>query len=90
MANPVFVDCPEDVWTKVATNVTTGIIHKKSERPEEYLQMFKLTGDPAPTLKTDGARIFQDLDISEKISATVGIDVYVYPSGAAGRVRIDV
>lgn len=37
MANPVLIDCPEGQWTKVATNVTSGIIHVTSESPAKDL-----------------------------------------------------
>ena len=89
MANPTFVNCPKDSWTKVATNVTTGIIHKVYLEPYSYLQTYQLTGEAAPTLKADGVPAFLE-NRREAISATAAIDVYLYPITAAGRVRVDV
>jgi len=90
MGNPLFVDCPKDVWTKVATNVVTGVIKKVSTKPRVYLQTFRITGDPAPTLQSDGVLVFDIKNPnSENISAVSGIDIYIYPVGKAGRVRMD-
>jgi len=88
MANPVFVDCPEGAWTKVATDVTSGVIHKVTEAPAEYLQTYKMTGVAAPTLVGEGVMIFEN-SRSEVISATAGIDIYIWAVDQAGRVRAD-
>lgn len=88
MPNPVFVNCPKNVWTKVATNVNAGFIHKVYLIPYSYLQTYRLTGEAAPTLKSDGVMAFEH-SITEEISATAGIDVYLYPITAGGRVRVD-
>jgi len=89
MANPIFVTCTKGVWTKVATNVTTGLIHKVDLTPYEYLQTYRDTGDPAPTLKSDGVPAFEGKR-TELISATAGIDIYLYPIIDNGRVRVDI
>jgi len=89
MANPIFVDCVKNTWTKVATNVITGLIHKFDPTPYEYLQTYRETGDPAPTLRSDGVVAFEDSK-SEVISAIAGIDVYLYPIIDNGRVRVDI
>ena len=89
MANPTFVNCTKDTWTKVATNVTTGAIRKFDLTPYEYLQTYRETGDPAPTLKSDGVPAFED-SRTEIISAVNGIDVYLYPITDNGRVRVDI
>ncbi|RLB92830.1 MAG: hypothetical protein DRH26_05330 [Deltaproteobacteria bacterium] len=88
MANPVFVSCIKDSWTKVATNVTTGAIHKFDVTPYEYLQTYRDTGDPAPTLITEGIPAFEN-SRTDMISATSGIDIYLYPITATGKVRVD-
>lgn len=89
MGNPVFVDCPKDVWTKVATNVVTGMIWKV-KNVNVYLQTFRVTGDPAPTSRSDGVAIFRDNEPDyEIISATSGIDIHIFPVGKNGRVRVD-
>lgn len=89
MANPVFVDCPAGVWTKVATNITTGQIHKVDVTPQEYLHTYKQTGDAAPTDRSEGVRIFIGANISEIISHNTGIDIYIFPVLSAGRIRVD-
>jgi len=88
MANPIFVDCVKNTWTKVATNVITGLIHKVDLTPYEYLQTYRDTGDPAPALKSDGVPAFENKR-SEVISSVAGIDVYLYPIIDNGRVRVD-
>ena len=88
-ATPVFVTCTKDVWTKVATDVTTGAIRRGDVTPYEYLQTYRETGDPAPTLKSDGVPAFEG-GRTEIISAVNGIDVYLYPITNNGRVRVDV
>lgn len=89
MANPVFVDCPADEWTKVATDVTTGQIWKANTTPA-YLQTYKLTGEAAPSDRGEGMKLFSDDNNSEEISSSEPIDVYVFPVGAIGRVRVDI
>ena len=76
MANPVFVTCTKGVWTKVATNVITGFVHKNTTIQSQYLQTYKLTGQAAPTLISEGVRAFEN-SLKEAISATVAIDVYI-------------
>lgn len=86
MANPAIVACAADAWTKVATNVTTGMVHVKMSRPS-YSQTYRLTGEAAPTDLTDAIPL---PDGSHAISATAGIDVYIWSHQYAGAVRVDV
>lgn len=86
MADPVIVPCAADVWTKVATDVTTGIIHLKSSEPGAYLQTYRDTGGGAPTDPAEGVQIPGP---SIPIQATAGIDVYIMPLNKAGSVRVD-
>lgn len=88
MANPVFVECLADTWTKVATNVVSGQLHKASKDPERYLQTYRQTGDVAPTLESEGVPAFVNSD-TEEISAGEGIDVYIYAVSNTGNVRAD-
>ena len=88
MANPVFVDCPADQWTKVATNVTTGQVWRSNLSPV-YLMTYRMTTLAAPTDQDEGVQVFTDNN-SIPISATSGIDVYVWPIDRAGRVRVDI
>lgn len=88
MATPVFVTCNKDAWTKVATNVETGFIHMVSLDPNIYLYTYRDTGDPAPTLRTDGVPLFDEDNVAS-ILATAGIDVYVWVDKVDGKVRVD-
>lgn len=89
MSNPLFVDCPADVWTKIATAVTTGQVWK-AQSVAEYLQTYRLTGETAPTDRGEGMKLFADDKNSEEINSSAPIDVYVFVVGSAGRVRVDV
>lgn len=86
MSNPVVIECPADAWTKVATSVKKGIIWIMYSSPHVYLQTWKQTGDPAPTLRSEGIPI---LNQCNPIQATINIDVYIYPVGKPGCVRVD-
>jgi hypothetical protein len=87
MPNPNLVSCPADTWTKVATNVTTGNIWIADKSPNKYLQTYVLTGQAAPAGTAIGIAIVGD---GMPIANTVGIDVYIYPIGELGKVRVDV
>lgn len=88
MSNPVFYDTPKNQWTKIATNVISGTVHKLKN--SSYMQTYRLTGAAAPTLASDGVKMFQENSFQESISHPQGIDVYVYCKILDGRVRIDV
>lgn len=89
MANPVFEDLTKDVFTKVATAVTTGQIHRIESLPKKYLQTYKLTGEAAPANDAAlGVPLFQQ-GITETISSSAAIDVYIMPIGEDGRIRVD-
>ena len=86
MANPDLQTLTANVWTKVAQAVTGGQIHKITSIPTSYFTFYKVTGDPAPVGLNIGE---QRLDESEDISSISAIDVYVYPLGGIGTVRVD-
>ena len=86
MADPAVVACPKDVWTKVATNVTSGAVHVLDTAPNVYKQTYRDTGGAAPSDDTDAVNLIRPTDI---ISASSGIDVYIKPVGVAGSVRVD-
>ena len=94
MANPELIRCPKNQWTKIATNVVSGQIHKKTEKPQEYLSTFRETGDPGPENteegKEEGVPIFIDNIVSEEIKNSTGIDIYIYPVTDDGLVRVDI
>lgn len=89
MANPVLIDIDEGKWNLIATGVTTGMVHRKSEEPNLYFQTYRLTGEAAPTTLDEGIKLFINSVISEPISAVAAVDVYVWPVGSNGRVRVD-
>lgn len=89
MSNPIFVDCPADQWKKVATATTTGQLWE-AQSIVEYLQTYRLTGETAPTERSEGMKLFANDKNSEEINSSTPIDVYVYAVGSAGRVRVDV
>ena len=90
MANPVFVDCAKNEWTKVATNITTGQIHKMEETPFSYLHTYRISGDPPPSGGfEEGVKIFINNGFSEPISFSFGIDLYIFCVKDDGRVRVD-
>jgi len=86
MANPVIVNCPKDVWTKVATGISTGVIHMVSNKPREYKYTYRDTGGTAPTTRTnEEVRVVNRLVIN---SANL-VDVYIMPISDDGVVRCD-
>ena len=89
MADPVFVNIPAGEWTKIATNVVTGQVHKVLSIPV-YMQTYRLTGGGAPTLLTDGVLAFANGAVTDQVSASAAIDVYLWCVGSAGRVRVDI
>jgi len=89
MANPVTIDCPAGVWTRVAQNVTAGRIKMASTAPNLYLEIYRMTGDPAPTNQSEGIPAFPDDGVSSNITSTNPIDVYIMAVGKDGKVRAD-
>lgn len=98
MADPQIVNIPEWTWTKVATAVTTGVIHRL-ESKVYYYQTFRLTGEAAPTAPTQGTIPVEAVRIfdagSEIISSSELIDVYIMGANSdddaidVGKIRID-
>jgi len=87
MANPLPVLCPEGVWTQVAVNTSSGMIHQLSFAPERYLQTYRETGDSAPVNNNEGARLFGSGSLKTFIAHTTPIDIYVKAVGANGIIR---
>lgn len=88
MSNPVFVTCKKNVWKLVASDVVSGQIWKADRKPNVYIHTYRTHGGTAPTLKDEGMPIFID-GISENISASSGIDVYIMSIEDNGKVRVD-
>jgi hypothetical protein len=87
MADPVILDLPADTWTVVATNKTSGLIHvKQSQSNVKFWQTYRATGGTAPTDLSDAILMNTP---KEEISASTGIDVYVYPEGGTAKLRVD-
>jgi len=84
MANPVMVNVPANAWTKVATNVTSGVIYNISNLP--LFQTYRMTGDPAPTSREEGVDIG---DGEAEILSGDGIDIYLW-SNSEGKIRLDI
>ena len=89
MADSVIVQCPADVWTLVASNVTAGRLHKLDSRPNSYIQTYRMTGNPAPVNIGEGA-VTMVIENSDTIESAAPIDVYIMARGRDGRVRVDV
>ena len=88
MANPAIVAAAADQWNLIASGVTNGQVHRKDTSPSVYLQTYRSAGDPAPTDKSEGVQVFVAGDQAD-IAATSAIDVYLYPVGSDGAVRVD-
>lgn len=89
MADPAHETLVKDEWKKVATNVTTGRVHALGG-PGRYFHTYRDTGVAAPS-NSESNRALEGVPfegVSEEISSSIGIDVYVYCS-EVGRVRID-
>lgn len=89
MADPVLKTIPVSVWTKVATNVTTGGVLPTKNGPA-YVYTYRDTGNtpPAAADYTEAKELPWE---GKSISASAGIDVYVSVSegSEAGEVRVD-
>ena len=93
VGDPVIVPCSADSWTPVALNVWFGTVSKLYDDddiadPTAYLQTYRVAGEPAPTLKTEGVVCFKNGE-SELILSWWGIDVYIWPIGKDGQVRVN-
>lgn len=86
MANPDVQTLTADVWTKVAQAVTGGQIHKITSTPTSYFTFYKVSGAAAPVGLNIGEQRLED---SQDISSMTQIDVYVYPLGGTGKIRVD-
>jgi hypothetical protein len=89
MADPVIIECPAGVWTLVASNVTAGRIKMASTAPNQYLETYRMTGNPAPTDQSEGVPAFPDDGATAEILSAAPIDVYIMAVGKDGKVRAD-
>ena len=87
-ADPVSIKVPADEWTKVASSVTAGQVCKDNESPSQYNATYKMAGNPAPTLVTEGIQMFYSGGNCEAISAAAAIDVYIWAVSRDGIVEV--
>jgi hypothetical protein len=80
------VDCPEDEWTKVATNIKTGALAIATPG-RKVLQTYRNTGEAAPSDRSDAAPIES---MYCKITHSDSIDVYLYPIDGDISVQVSV
>jgi hypothetical protein len=92
MTDPAVTAIPINVWTKIATNVTSGQVWplgRNQTTKVKYVQTYRDTGGAAPT----NGDLSEAVDLPYDglpISASAGIDVYVAVTGTvAGSVRVD-
>lgn len=88
MNNPVFVDCPADTWTLVASDVKGGLIHRYLTTPTKYSWAYRLAGGDPPTSESDGVVVFTENE-PLKIPPSSGIDIYIFAYDKNGSVRVD-
>ena len=90
MANPVLVECLNNVITKVAENVTTGFIKPLDRAGIDYSESYRMTGDEAPANNAD----FVPFPGILEISSSAPIDVYIIATSKLKdglfKVRVDV
>lgn len=84
--NPTTVACPADTWTKVASSIKEVEIAIILTRPNLYLYTFRDAGDAAPSDQSDA--LVLPPEGKTTVSFPTNIDVYVFPRGAAGKIRI--
>ena len=84
MSNPTLVNCPEDVWVKVASNIRKVSI-VPSIRSPFYRYTWRNTGDPPPINNNDALVV-----PIEGVTLTIfpEIDVYVISTKLDGVVRV--
>lgn len=86
MADPVFTPCPKGQWTKVASGVTSGTL-TISLTAANYLRTYRMAGNLAPTLRSDGLPIFKGRR-QEEIKSDLSIDVYIWCDDYDGSVEV--
>ena len=82
------IACAADTWVKVATGVTSAVIHKLSVAPSLYKQTYVPTTDPAPTDDDNAVLAFGSCD-SFIFSDSDESDIYIKAVKNDGSVRTD-
>ena len=88
MPNPVIIACPQDAWKLIASNQIFGYLFEMNKKPDKYLYTYRLTGEAAPTLKTEGVPIFQTEE-KKLIISMLAVDIYIMAIGNDGSIRYD-
>ena len=88
MANPVLVACPAGQWTKVATAIQSGAVHIVNMDPDKYNYTYRETGGTAPSTFDEAVPFEKTINFGGP--EVTGLDIYVWPMGAAGKVRTDI
>lgn len=89
--DPVMVDCPKDVWTRLNASLPGGdekvlsaTVHFQKTNQVTYFFTFRAGGD-APT----GDDAIMVRDTSFNLANTVAVDLYILCRGGDGRVRLE-
>jgi hypothetical protein len=88
MPDPFTTQCPDGVWTLIASDQIMGYLYKQNNSPAKYLYTSRMTGNPAPINRTEGVPVFTGIDY-KFIIALGAIDIYIMAIGADGAVRYD-
>ncbi|MCK5614986.1 hypothetical protein KAR91_74680 [Candidatus Pacearchaeota archaeon] len=81
MNNPLPIDIPEWVWTKVCTNIILGNLNQIEKRVH-YYRTYRMTGKAPPDAPTvgilpdDAVKIFENKN-SEEIEMPDFVDVHI-------------
>ena len=96
MSNPVSVSCAKDVWTKVATAVTSARVYYESDGtatiPVQYRMTYRQTGAAAPLVAEAGVVLpLGDRDnaaLSYRAEHGEPVDIYIKPIGGVASVVV--
>jgi hypothetical protein len=82
------IACAADTWVRVATAVTSAVIHKLNVLPGVYKQTYVNTAASAPTNDDNAVVAFGAAD-SFVFSDSTSSDIYIKAVGKTGSVRVD-
>lgn len=89
MAASAPITCTAGDWIKVATNVTSAVIHKLSVAPSLYKQTYVATGAAAPTDEANAVLAFAGGCESFEFADSDASDIYIKAVKLNGAVRTD-
>jgi hypothetical protein len=82
------ITCTANTWVKVATAVTSAVIHKLGLSPNVYKQTYVATGASAPANDNNAVLAFGCSD-SFVFADSTSSDIYIKAVGVDGSVRTD-